>query len=284
MGFQLFGLFGALLTLLAAFISSVKRYGSWYSFMVSWVISSISYTLLFFGGQLKEHKPPLGLCMAQASLIYAAPPHTAASTLGLVVQIWFSVREGLGKKPFSGQRIWTRVLLFVPWILWVLIVIESLTIAALNLKTVKRTGSGMYCNTKIIIPGRISAALVSIILIPAVIVEVIIILSIRKKWKSLREQTVASLAIRVTLFVIFGFFAIVLSVTFTFMVQKGAELNIVVSIIPVAAILIFGTQKDLMNAWMFWRWRKRRLEAMEAEAAQATIPNGSAPARRVLIE
>ncbi|KAL0573027.1 hypothetical protein V5O48_008938 [Marasmius crinis-equi] len=139
--------------------------------MISWIISSVSYTLLFFGGQLKQPKPNPGLCLVQASLIYAAPPHTAASSLCLVVQIWFSVHEGLGKKPFTGQRIWTRIFLFVPYILWLLIVIESLTFALMYPKTVKRTSSGMYCNTKIIIPGRISAALVSVILILAVTVE-----------------------------------------------------------------------------------------------------------------
>ncbi|KAF9254036.1 hypothetical protein L218DRAFT_968491 [Marasmius fiardii PR-910] len=261
---QFVGLFGSILILTCAFISSVKRFGSWYSFMTSWIISSLSYTLLFLGGQQHAPKPALGLCMAQASLIYAAPPHTAASTLGLVVQIWFSVHEGLGKKPFSGQRIWTRVFLLLPYILWVSIVIESLVITAMYPSSVKRIGSGMYCNTKIIIPGRVSAALVSIILLLAVIVEGFIIVSIRKRWKALKEQTlVRSLVVRGMLFVIFGFFAIVLSLTFTFMVQKGGQMNIVVSIIPVAAVFIFGTQRDLMSVLMFWRWRSAKRSVVE---------------------
>ncbi|KAG7086850.1 hypothetical protein E1B28_002771 [Marasmius oreades] len=258
LGLQLFGLFGSIIVLICALIASVKRYGSWYSFMISWIISSVSYTLLFFGGQHDDPTPTIGLCMAQASLIYAAPPHTAASTLGLVIQIWFSVHEGLGKKPFTGQRIWAHVFLLLPYILWLMIVIESLVIALMYPDTVKRSSSGMYCSSRIIIPGRISAALVSIILLLAIIVEALIIISIRKRWKALREQTVGSLVVRGTLFMIFGFIAAVLSLTFTFLVNKGPHMNIVVSTIPIAAIIMFGTQRDLMGVLMFWRWRSAK--------------------------
>ncbi|KAF5380782.1 hypothetical protein D9757_007107 [Collybiopsis confluens] len=74
---QLFGLFGSIITILnARFSSPIKRHPTWYNFIGSWVISSISYTLLLFAGQVdlsgSGKSVPFGF--------------SAAATLGLVVQ------------------------------------------------------------------------------------------------------------------------------------------------------------------------------------------------------
>ncbi|KAF9071788.1 hypothetical protein BDP27DRAFT_458737 [Rhodocollybia butyracea] len=78
---QLIGLCGSIITVSSAFFnSSISRQPTWYSFLISWIISSISYTLLLFAGQIdlsgdeKQTGVPFGLCVFQSSVVYAAPP------------------------------------------------------------------------------------------------------------------------------------------------------------------------------------------------------------------
>ncbi|THU97955.1 hypothetical protein K435DRAFT_49036 [Dendrothele bispora CBS 962.96] len=280
--FQMVALVGSLLTFITAFSSSVRRHPTWYNFLASWIISCISYSLLFFGGELNEPKPSIGLCMTQASLIYAAPPlfvspcslrinaiikpvklddfsrSTAATTLGLVVQIWFTVRNLLSKNPMIGQSFWTTLILALPWLLWCGVIAESVGFALSEPSSIRKTGSGMYCNTGIPIPGRVSAVLAALHLIPAVIIEVLIFLSLRKNWAAMKQRkNTMSMIIRVFGFSVFGVFALALSLFFVFTIHHGADLNIVVATIPVAAVLIFGSQSDLLNVYMFWK-RKRQ--------------------------
>ncbi|THU97932.1 hypothetical protein K435DRAFT_838350 [Dendrothele bispora CBS 962.96] len=256
--FQMVALVGSLLTFITAFSSSVRRHPTWYNFLASWIISCISYSLLFFGGELNEPKPSIGLCMTQASLIYAAPPFTAATTLGLVVQIWFTVRNLLSKNPMIGQSFWTTLILALPWLLWCGVIAESVGFALSEPSSIRKTGSGMYCNTGIPIPGRVSAVLAALHLIPAVIIEVLIFLSLRKNWAAMKQRkNTMSMIIRVFGFSVFGVFALALSLFFVFTIHHGADLNIVVATIPVAAVLIFGSQSDLLNVYMFWK-RKRQ--------------------------
>ncbi|KAI3615459.1 hypothetical protein WG66_011898 [Moniliophthora roreri] len=274
--FQLFGLFGSIITCASALYSSVQRHPTWYSFIASWIISCFSYSLLFFGGQLFAPKPSLGLCTAQASLVYGAPPITATATLGLVTQIWFSVHSALRGRTFTRQRLWGIVILFAPYILFVCIFTESLVIALVQPKSVRRTGSGMYCNTGVPIPGRLSAALVSVVLLIALGIEIRIIIALRRNYKDLKSNAqTMNLIIRVLAFTLFGVIAIVLGVYFTFTVHHGAELNVLVSTLPVAAVLVFGTQKDLLQAWMFWKWqlkaRNRDSEVISKVQSTSTI-------------
>lgn len=72
---QLLGLFGGILVFFTVVFSSIaQRHITWYNFILSWIIFTTSYSLLFFSGQLKDAVPDLQVCVAQAALIYAAPP------------------------------------------------------------------------------------------------------------------------------------------------------------------------------------------------------------------
>lgn len=54
----------------------IKRSRTWYSFCISWMISSFSYCLLFFAMKQfnPNQKPSYGLCLTQAALVYSSPP------------------------------------------------------------------------------------------------------------------------------------------------------------------------------------------------------------------
>ena len=72
---QLFGLFGvAIMLATVLFFRGPLRHPTWISFALSWIIFTVSYTLLFFAGQLAGPEPDYYLCLIQASMIYAVPP------------------------------------------------------------------------------------------------------------------------------------------------------------------------------------------------------------------
>jgi len=68
------------------FSSNIHRSKLWFSQMVSWLVYSFSYMLLF-GRQLKPEEPPFGICMFQAALIYASPPLVALSAMCFVIDV-----------------------------------------------------------------------------------------------------------------------------------------------------------------------------------------------------
>ncbi|KAJ4495382.1 hypothetical protein C8R41DRAFT_292069 [Lentinula lateritia] len=83
---QLIGLVGSIFTIVIAHFSPIRRHLTWYNFLASWIISSLSYSLLLFAGQIdlsgeKKSEVPFGLCVFQSSVIYASPPLLLRSLL-----------------------------------------------------------------------------------------------------------------------------------------------------------------------------------------------------------
>jgi hypothetical protein len=56
------------------FASTVKRHPIWFNFCLSFIVFSLSYSLLAFAGQQgQEDVTKGGVCIAQAAMVYAAP-------------------------------------------------------------------------------------------------------------------------------------------------------------------------------------------------------------------
>ncbi|KAF8067918.1 hypothetical protein FPV67DRAFT_1164672 [Lyophyllum atratum] len=283
--FNLFGSFGMLIIIATAIFSrSISRHSTWFSFGISWIISTVSYTLLFWGKNLTGPEPPYTLCLIQGILIYSAPPLTAATTLALVIQIWFVVRSVVTSTSSKAGRIpplLLTALLVVPYLLYVAILVGTLVVGWQHPDTVRRVGSGMYCNFSNRIPGRLSTLLVALIMLPAVVLEALICKALRQQWALFKRQPDAlSMALRVVSFAFVGILAIALSLVFFFMVHHGADLNIVISMMPVSAVLIFGTQSDLLRVWMFWKKRPAPAVATEKEVE----PDTTTDSRSVVID
>jgi len=156
--------------------------------------------------------------------------------------------------------------LFLPYVLFLGICAESLAFGLTRPESIRVTGSGMYCNSGLAVPGRISAGIVTVVLAPAIIIEIFMVISLRKYWAVFQglagssRVNLLSMMFRVFLFSVFGIFALGLSIFFFFTVHHGAALNIVVAFIPVMAVCVFGSQKDLLRVWMFWKWKSKKEE------------------------
>jgi len=256
---QILGLIGSIaLVLTTTLASTAPRNATWQNFFTSWIISTVSYSLLALSGQLNKPNPAFGVCLAQAGLIYGIPSLTAATTLGLITQIWFNVRALLMQK-VKNERIWTIVILVIPYVVLFSMVIASWVVGMNKPSLVRVIGSGMYChigpNSSL---GRASAALVALMLLPTLTLEIMICVALRRNWSTFRRMKQSmSIILRVMIFTFFGILAISLSGIFVFTDSHGAALNIVFAAMPVAAVVVFATQKDIIATWMFWKKRSQ---------------------------
>jgi len=254
---QMLGLIGSCTLVLTTTLSSrAPRNATWQNFFTSWIISTVSYSLLLFSGQVNVPEPAFGVCLAQAGLVYGIPSLTAATTFGLIAQIWFSVQALLARK-VKNERLWTIGLLILPYAILFAMVVASWAIGIRNPGIVEIIGSGMYCHLG---PsgtlGKVSAAVVALMLLPTLALEIMICIALRRNWGTFkRMKNSLSIIIRVIIFTMFGILAITLSGIFVFTENHGAALNIVFATMPVTAVIVFSTQRDIISVWMFWKPR-----------------------------
>ncbi|THU83332.1 hypothetical protein K435DRAFT_844084 [Dendrothele bispora CBS 962.96] len=259
---QVIGLIGSVAVLFTALFSSVSRQATWYNFFISWTVFCISYLLLFFAGQGHSREPPFALCLTQSSMTYAAPPFAASATLGMVIQLYFNIHTALSGTRIKRERVWNAIILVLPYVIFLGVLLESLILGLALQEAHFSTIS--YCSLETVVPGRLTAALVVFFLVPVLVLNVIIYRKLRKHSSALcTTRAFRSMFVRVTLFSLFGLISVVAGLLFFFIVfiqdsDDGlADLDIVLACIPNAAVFVFGTHKDLLQVWMFWKKKKK---------------------------
>ncbi|KAJ3979325.1 hypothetical protein F5890DRAFT_1478633 [Lentinula detonsa] len=135
-----------------------------------------------------------------------------------------------------------------------------------------------YCSLENHLPGRITAALVIILIVPMLVLNLLIYLSFRKHRSFLQEGNYTSMFVRVSAFTLCGLISVIVGLFFFLRAFIGGgdsnqglvELDIILAMgkiielsrlaqaltiytAPVSAVVIFGTHKDLLNVWLFWR-------------------------------
>ncbi|KAI0761007.1 hypothetical protein BD413DRAFT_681400 [Trametes elegans] len=262
--FQFLGAIGLLAVLLTAvFARKVYRHFTWLNFCISWLIYCVSYTLLAFSGQqTRREQPVYPLCLTQACLIYAAPVLVAMTTFSLVLQLWFTLQNAL-KPPAKGtprQTFRDVFMLLAPYVLWLGFIIAILVLGTQHPSTVQRAGGLVYCTIKTGTPrvsGNVTASFVAAILLVMVGLDVYIGVVLYKNWRALRgsdcpRKLPFSLIVRVS---IFSFFCVVgIGCAFLFLSEVSFFAgNTIIALMPLIAFLVFGTQRDILGAWCFWR-------------------------------
>ncbi|KAH6908797.1 hypothetical protein BKA70DRAFT_252954 [Coprinopsis sp. MPI-PUGE-AT-0042] len=248
---QMFGLCGGIMLLITALLSpSVGRHSTWFSFMFSWVLSAGSYCLLLFAGRTYDIDPPHAICLTQAAMVYAVPPLTAATTVSLVIQMYRTVKHQTSNLEIRSRRIFTAMLLGVPYFLYVAMLFGCVTASLINPDIVQRASNSFYCNLSIRTPSRIASVSVALLLGVTIVIQGITLWALRGNWGVVKGSI-----LRVCAFSMFGILAGVLAIIFATARNRSFEpaLSLALACIPAGAILIFGTQEDIVRAWMFWK-------------------------------
>lgn len=244
--------------LTAVFSAKVPRNLTWMNFCVTWIIFSLSYTLLFIANQL-HGEPAFPLCLTQAALIYGAPILPSFAGAALVVEIWLSMWQMLWSDAKShSSRKWQKILLItVPYAMWLIIIVTVLGSGSAHPETVAFTGTDLYCQIATGVPGRVVASLVGVALLLASVLELSVLIVLYKNWRALKGlqrpgKVSNSMIARVAIFVCFSILAF--SQVFVFLSRQFTVSNTVMSLMPVLAFVVFATQRDILRVWTFHSW------------------------------
>ncbi|KAJ7590583.1 hypothetical protein C8J56DRAFT_1024454 [Mycena floridula] len=268
---QLLGLVFLAIILFTAILShNLRRSRSeaWFAFMVSWIIYAGSYVLII--GKQINGGPTAPHCLIQAALVYATPVLTAWSTLALIVQVYLSVSFSVSQHTVVDRKI-TLAFIIIPPVLAIAIFIEVIVLGLTNRNNVSRSISGMFC---VLTDGpsvKVSSGFVVLACLGILVAEGMILTMVFRNWHALRDiqadrdslddtpKVPLSMILRISLFSLVPVIAIVISVTFSIFrsgvlgVEGTSQANMLPASIPLIAAIIFGTQKDIFKAWMFWK-------------------------------
>ncbi|KAJ7650201.1 hypothetical protein FB45DRAFT_887245 [Roridomyces roridus] len=259
--FQIFGFLSLGIVVLTAWLSpTIHRTPAWYSFMATWMWFCVSYFLI--AGQQVGPEPEFGVCVVQASLVYAGPPLTSCASLALLLQLYFTVSAVLKNQRIN--RVWSIMLLIFPYTIHLLFFLETLALGLSHQGEIARDLSGMFCHLTNSLQAKITAIVVILAMVAMLVYEGLTAIVLYRNWAAFQRLRVRSnsdislpLIVRVTLFSFLPMVAMGVSTLSLFPDNPGpvfeGQINLVVAFLPAAAAVIFGTQRDILNAWMFWK-------------------------------
>jgi len=260
----LIGLVSIAAILFTALLSpQIKRASTWLMVIASWFITSLANLILV--GQQTSRPPMTGVCLTQAMFIYALPVFCSFYATAFMWQVYLSISLALGSNSTISRK--QMILLHsVPCVLFFCVLVEVLITGLLRPDTIQRHSLGMFCHLTASAPAKISAGLTIIALVVFLSLEVSIAVILWRLWRSsgklspLRTQEHISIDVAARV-VIFGFCQMIaIGVSALQYIPKitidDTKTTLIQAALPVTASLIFGTQRDILRVWMFWRRRE----------------------------
>ncbi|KAJ7158708.1 hypothetical protein C8R46DRAFT_1224641 [Mycena filopes] len=256
---QIFGFLSLAIIVLTAWLSpTVHRTSAWYSFMLSWMFFCLSYFLIV--GQQVGPEPSFEICVTQAALIYAAPVLTSCISLAFLLQLYSTVSSVLRSGPMS--RIRTLLAQTFPFATYLVVFLETLILGLSNRSEVARDISGMFCHLTNSLQKKVTATVVILAMLAMLVYEGLTVSLLYRNWTAFKRLRVRSndavllpLMIRISVFSFLPMVAMVVS-SLSYLSSSpigDGQTNLIVAFLPAAAAVIFGTQRDILNSWMFWK-------------------------------
>ncbi|KAK0501424.1 hypothetical protein EDD18DRAFT_736394 [Armillaria luteobubalina] len=244
---QISGAAGFLVIVLTAVLSGhVQRHITWLSFCISWIISCISYTLLIFTGYNRSEHVPFPLCVTQAGLIYGAPVLTGCTTFSLAFYMYTHVRASCDGTSLGVDTFW---LILGPYLLGLGFFLGNL-VSGIRQPSLIREGTD-YCDSTSHFPSKASALVVTLTTTGVIIISVFVSMRLYRNRRTLgHDELLVTTAIRVILFGIVGFLGFVIATVYILIWSPGSAFDIVLALVPNFGVVIFGSQADILRAWI----------------------------------
>ncbi|KAJ7592644.1 hypothetical protein C8J56DRAFT_480452 [Mycena floridula] len=254
---HIISLVGIPLVLLTALLArGVKRHPVWHNFMASWVFLSICWVMLAIAGQLDTgFQVPHNLCLAQAIIIDAMPVLNSASTLSFALHTWLTLRSILHNQSLELRLRTTIMLVSLPYVL-ALANFIAILIYVFRHPTALFRINHLQC-TVLDVPLKNTAFGISLGLgCGAFVVQVSIGYYVFHSYPAIVNSQEYGRIIRLLLFTTLVLFSIA-SEIYGIADQLHHLLSVVWltvlgALLPFSALLLFGTQADMLHAWMFW--------------------------------
>ncbi|PAV18904.1 hypothetical protein PNOK_0574700 [Pyrrhoderma noxium] len=269
-----------LILLTIAFSSKVRRHPLFVNFLLCLMIYTTSFCFLLFAGhQFDGEGKPLFLCVIQVSFIYGSQVMAILAGLAMVFNVWLKVRilaqaventqvveenvynevfgNELYEKTYQRHAFWTTIaLLALPYLVFLFVAMIFILEGQRHPLIFDIASNEVYCklqkSTQTSVP-TISGMLI-FIGIGLIVLVGKDLLTYRKRmiWPKpkshLSKQVRFSLVVRLGLLMmccLFSFLAAVIA-----SLRSGGKFTpIVQALFPLLTFFIFGSQKDLLDAW-----------------------------------
>ncbi|KAL4263414.1 hypothetical protein AB1N83_005869 [Pleurotus pulmonarius] len=254
-----------ILLLTFIFAKNVVRHPTLLNFCITWIIYSISYCIRMYSSVYHNTDANSFDCKVQAIMIHGAPPMAAVAGLFVVIQVFTALYFPSPPSPLKPRwpaTLWLLFTLILPYVAFSMfalptaILIEQYPDSLISL-------NALYCTTDkepfrgFGVPMFCTVILVLVIgLEIAIGVRYCLIRSrISRVFPLANRQTSASMCARVGIFNAYSIITLSAGIFFLsgtespwpFMVQAA---------LPLTAVVVFGTQRDLFITWCFWKKHK----------------------------
>ncbi|PCH33972.1 hypothetical protein WOLCODRAFT_135422 [Wolfiporia cocos MD-104 SS10] len=257
-----------LLVLTCLLSKKVKRHPTIINFCLTWIIYSVSYSLLLYGRNYKDSHPPQVLCFVQSAVIYATPSMAAVAAFAVVLQvygtfyaIWDS--ESITKLPHAAKML----LMLAPPYITLATISAGAGIIVWQHPDAVNAKNGIYCAIHVEAFERYTVPLFcGLVLVFVSVLEAAVLVKIYRRRRYMKrvcpdaEVRRPSLGpwLRLAVFVAYSWVAIGACISFLtapefinpfpYMAQAA---------LPLAAMIVFGTQEDVARVWLPWLWKSR---------------------------
>ncbi|KAF9458169.1 hypothetical protein BDZ94DRAFT_145506 [Collybia nuda] len=223
-----------------------SRHTTWFSFCFSWIVFCISYALLIITDQ--QSHPSHNLCIGQSALVYAAIPLTGSTTLGVCTHLLLNILAALSVAPVKKMFSTILILLSImPWILWIIVFVLAVVFG------IQHPSSAQLSPNGIAQLSAIWAACTGVLLI---VEEGAVLYFLYRNREILAGSGKATtMAVRVGIFTITASIVVGVGLLFSLAPHVGGQFEVLLSVVPISTAIIFGTQKDLLRVWIFWKPR-----------------------------
>jgi len=126
-----------------------------------------------------------------------------------------------------------------------------------------------YCDSEADWPSKVSSGTTIFTTVFLLIIEGYVVACLIKKRNLLKDRQLTRMAIRVVVFSILGAIGLGLGFAYVLYSIPGASFDVIMAALPVGGFLIFGTQDDLLNVWMFWR-KPQPEESQDVKASRGS--------------
>jgi len=241
----------------------IKRHPTFINLCIIFIIEGISSALLLYAGRIRGPEPNQILCLLQASLLYGYPPMASVGVFVLVLQMFLVLQashHGLPYKEGSHVvRLW--LMLIAPWITFFATLLTTAALGSHFPNKVSRNRRFFYCSLENNAWTNSLTVFSAIFLFLTIVYEGWLLYMIYKRWTVLQSkgQTLSAIDFSLPLRIVgFGMY-LTLALSLSLLSIKAPHSPVPDLTIATASsvfVLIFGTQRDILDALLIWRARE----------------------------
>ncbi|KAL0951538.1 hypothetical protein HGRIS_008222 [Hohenbuehelia grisea] len=272
-----------ILVLTFLFAKSITRHPTLINFCVTWIIYSISYSIRLYQGLHQDDDPTSIGCHVQAVMIHGTTPMCVTAGFIVVIQVWYALQHPQQRNFGSRwpRSTWLFASLIIPYVVFVTFATWAAILVYRFPEGLVVSDTGFYCTVHVD-PFRRFAVPVYCTVILSLIVcfEVAILALYFRSWRQVsrvfplaERQTSTSMCFRVGVFNIYSIICLrcasslfpirALAETWysagiSYLFDKSTSWPYMVqAALPLTAVIVFGTQKDLFIAWCICKTRRK---------------------------